>query len=56
MMVEALIDYLKPRHSHFSEPDFPYAETWWWNHASHEISNDWIVNFLSDLDVRPNTI
>jgi radical SAM superfamily enzyme YgiQ (UPF0313 family) len=56
MMVEALVDYLKPRHSYFSEPDFPYAETWWWNHASHEISNDWIVNFLSDLDVRPNTI
>ena len=55
LMVKPLVKHLKLRNSYFSMDDFPYAETWWWNHASHEISNDWIVNFLSDLDVRPNT-
>ena len=31
-------------------PDFPYAETWWWVHSSREISNEWLIDCLSNLE------
>ena len=49
LIVEKLIKHLKPLKSWFSMPDFPYAETWWWVHSSREISNEWLVNCLSNL-------
>ena len=50
LIVEKLIKHLKPIKSWFSMPDFPYAETWWWVHSSREISNEWLIDCLSNLD------
>ena len=50
LIVEKLIKHLKPIKSWFSMPDFPYAETWWWVHSSREISNEWLVDCLSNLE------
>ena len=50
LIVEKLIKHLKPIKSWFSMPDFPYAETWWWVHSSREISNEWLINCLSNLE------
>lgn len=49
LIVEKCIEHLKPTKSWFSMPDFPYAETWWWVHSSREVSNEWLINCLSDL-------
>jgi radical SAM superfamily enzyme YgiQ (UPF0313 family) len=40
---------LRERGSAFSEPDFPAAETWWWNYSALEIKNDMIVDALRDM-------
>ena len=48
-IVELLIEHLKSRKSWFSMSDFPYAETWWWVHSKREVSNDWLVNNLTEL-------
>ena len=50
LIVEKLIIHLKPIKSWFSMPDFPYAETWWWVHSSREISNEWLIDCLSNLE------
>ena len=50
LIVEKLIEHLKPIKSWFSMPDFPYAETWWWVHSSREISNEWLIDCLSNLE------
>ena len=49
LITEPLIEHLKPIESLFSKSDFPYAETWWWNHASREVSNEWLVDCLTKL-------
>ena len=40
--------HLKSVKSWFSMPDFPYAERWWWYHSSREITNEWLVDCLSN--------
>ena len=50
LIVEKLIKHLKPLNSWFSMPDFPFAETWWWAHSSREISNEWLIDCLSNLE------
>ena len=47
LIIEKLVEHLKPIKSWFSMPDFPYAETWWWAHSSREISNEWLIDCLS---------
>ena len=49
LIVEALIEHLKPRKSWFSMKDFPYAETWWWVHSAKEVSNEWLVDCHTQL-------
>ena len=41
--------HLKSVKSWFSMPDFPYAETWWWVHSSREITNEWLIDCLSNF-------
>jgi hypothetical protein len=48
-IVELLIEHLKPTKSWFSMSDFPHAETWWWVHSPREVSNEWLVNNLTEL-------
>ena len=48
VLVERAILALRSRESWFSEPDFPYAETWWWSRAMVEISNRWLVETLNE--------
>ena len=50
LIVEKLLKHLKSINSWFSMPDFPYAETWWWVHSTKEVSNEWLVDCLSNLD------
>jgi hypothetical protein len=52
LIAEALVEHLKPRKSWFSMNDFPYAETWWWNHSSREVGNEWLVDRLTELQVQ----
>jgi len=40
------------RNSWFVQPDFPYAETWWWNYSRVEIENEWILTFLANLSAQ----
>lgn len=49
LLVGGLMEHLKPRNSWFVQPDFPYAETWWWSKSSFEVKDDWIVDFLGSL-------
>jgi len=49
LIVDGLMVHLKDRNSVFSQPDFPFAETWWWNYSAFEVRNEWILNFLDDL-------
>lgn len=53
--VEGLITYLQDRNSWFAQADFPYAETWWWNFASVEVSDDWLIDFLTKLGLPQNS-
>ena len=52
LIIDKLIEHLKPIKSWFSMSDFPYAETWWWVHSSREISNEWLINCLSKLEEK----
>jgi len=47
LMVKPLVKHLELRNSYFSMDDFPYAETWWWNYSSREISDEWLVDCLT---------
>ena len=49
LIVEGLMDHLKERNSWFSDPDFPYAETWWWNYSALEVRNKWLQEYLTEL-------
>tara|TARA_B100000029_G_C17598600_1_gene965024 strand:- start:1225 stop:2895 length:1671 start_codon:yes stop_codon:yes gene_type:complete len=49
LIVDRLYTHLKSIKSWFSMPDFPYAETWWWAHSSREITNEWLITCLSNL-------
>ena len=55
LIVEKLIEHLKPIESWFSMPDFPYAETWWWAHSSREVSNEWLIECLSKFKETKST-
>ncbi len=48
LIIEKLMKHLEPVNSWFSLPDFPYAETWWWVHSSREITNEWLIDCLSN--------
>lgn len=52
LIIEGLMEHLKERDSWFVHPDFPYAETWWWNLSAFEISNEWILDYLSTLSPK----
>lgn len=49
LIIKGLMEHLRARNSNFIKPDFPFAETWWWNFSRHEISNEWLKNYLSKL-------
>ena len=49
LLVEGFLAHLSGRGSWFAKPDFPYAETWWWNFSALEVRNEWILDFLSEL-------
>lgn len=53
-LIGGLMEHLRARNSWFVQPEFPHAETWWWNFAAHEVKNDWLVDFLGQL--QPSTI
>jgi len=55
LIIEKLIEHLKPIESWFSMPDFPYAETWWWAHSSREVSNEWLIECLSKFKETKST-
>jgi radical SAM superfamily enzyme YgiQ (UPF0313 family) len=48
-LIEGLMPALRERDSWFAQPDFPYAETWWWNYSALEIKNETILDVLSAL-------
>ena len=50
LIVGGLMEHLAERDSWFAHPDFPYAETWWWNFSKIEVRNEWILEFLASLD------
>jgi len=52
LIIEGLMEYLVERNSWFVQPDFPYAETWWWNYSRVEIENEWILTFLANLSAQ----
>jgi radical SAM superfamily enzyme YgiQ (UPF0313 family) len=49
LIVEGLMDHLRERESLFVHPDFPFAETWWWNFSALEIDHEWLSNYLLQL-------
>ncbi len=51
-IIEALMPGLRERGSWFADPDFPYAETWWWNYSALEISHDRLLENLSGMAGR----
>jgi radical SAM superfamily enzyme YgiQ (UPF0313 family) len=53
LIIEGLMEHLKERRSWFVQPDFPYAETWWWNFSALEITNEWLLDYLSKLQPDP---
>jgi hypothetical protein len=55
-IVELLIVHLKPTKSWFAMSDFPHAETWWWVYSKGEVSDDWIVNNLTELQKATNRV
>ena len=44
--------HLEERGSHFVQPDFPFAESWWWGQSRIEIEDEWLMEFLSSLQAR----
>lgn len=49
LIVDALLEHLRQRDSWFVQPEFPYAETWWWNMSALEVKNEWLLSFLEGL-------
>jgi radical SAM superfamily enzyme YgiQ (UPF0313 family) len=49
LIVDGLMDHLGAGDSWFANPDFPYAETWWWNYSAIEVRNKWLQGYLTDL-------
>jgi radical SAM superfamily enzyme YgiQ (UPF0313 family) len=49
LIVDALMDYLQERDSYFVQPDFPFAESWWWDQSRLEIEDEWLTGFLASL-------
>lgn len=52
LLIDGLMEHLEERNSWFVQPDFPYAETWWWNRSALEVENEWIVDYLARLRAR----
>jgi radical SAM superfamily enzyme YgiQ (UPF0313 family) len=55
ILIDKLMEQLSPK-SWFAQPDFPYAETWWWGNAQREVKDSWLLETLrtaqpQDLDV-----
>ncbi len=50
LLVEALMEHLKESNSWFAQPDFPFAETWWWNLSAFEVRNEWLLEYLGNLN------
>ena len=50
LIIEGLMEHLQERESWFVHPDFPYAETWWWNSSAREIEDEWLLQYLSRLN------
>jgi radical SAM superfamily enzyme YgiQ (UPF0313 family) len=55
LLVQGLLRHLAGRGSWFARPDFPFAETWWWNFSALEVQNEWILDFLARLPPRHAT-
>jgi len=55
LIVEALMEYLKERDSLFVQPEFPYAETWWWSRSALEVEDRWLTDFLTRLEPAAGT-
>ncbi len=45
ILIDRLMLQLSPK-SWFVQPDFPYAETWWWGHAQREVKDSWLLETL----------
>lgn len=56
LIIDELMNYLGERNSWFTQPEFPYAETWWWVHSVREISNEWLLNCLNNLECKKKEI
>jgi len=44
------MEHLKDRNSWFVQPDFPFAETWWWYLSAFEVRNEWVLEYLENLN------
>jgi radical SAM superfamily enzyme YgiQ (UPF0313 family) len=61
ILIGKLMSDLSPK-SWFVQPDFPYAETWWWGHSQREVKDSWLLETLrsvspQDLEaVRAETV
>jgi len=45
ILISKLMRDLSPK-SWFVQPDFPYAETWWWGQAQREVKDSWLLDTL----------
>lgn len=45
ILISKLMRDLSPK-SWFVQPDFPYAETWWWGQAQREVKDSWLLETL----------
>ena len=50
LLVEALMEHLNESNSWFVQPDFPFAETWWWDLSAFEVRNEWLLEYLGNLN------
>jgi hypothetical protein len=48
-LIAAFTPELRERGSAFAHPDFPAAETWWWNYSALEVSNELILESLARM-------
>jgi len=61
ILIGKLMRDLSPK-SWFVQPDFPYAETWWWGQSQREVKDSWLLDTLrtvtpQDLaEVRAETV
>ena len=61
ILIGKLMRDLSPK-SWFVQPDFPYAETWWWGQSQREVKDSWLLDALrtvtpQDLaEVRAETV